>query len=141
MKIDKLISYLLIISITLALVAIIFIMANPTTNEKFTEFYILGQDGKAGNYPTNLTTGENGTVTVGIVNHEGISADYKFIMQFNNVILKNETFNLKNKEKKEIPITFQLNQSGTGQKLEFLLYKLPDMQQPYRSLDLLINVD
>jgi len=38
--------------------------------EPFTEFYILGPEGKADNYPTDYVLGENGTVIVGIVNHE-----------------------------------------------------------------------
>ncbi len=129
------------VSIVVAIAAVVYIMVNPSPGERFTEFYILGPNGKAGNYPANLTVGETGTVTVGLVNHEGSSADYELIVQSGNVTFKNETFKLKNNEKKEIPLTFQLNQSGTDQKLEFLLYKLPEEQHPYRSLDLLINVD
>lgn len=140
MKIDRIVSYILILVIIVALASVVYIIINPSSGEKFTEFYILGSDGKAGNYPTNLTVGENGTVFIGIVNHEETSVGYELVVKYNNVIFKNETFNLKNKEKKEIPITFQLNRSGIGQKLEFLLYKLPDIQHPYRSLNLLINV-
>lgn len=141
MKIDRMVSYILIVVIVVALASVIYIIIIPSSGEKFTEFYILGPDGKAGNYPTNLTVGENGTVTVGIVNHEGTSVSYELVMRSNNVIFKNKTYKLKNKEKKEIPLTFQLNQSGTRQNLEFLLYKLPNTQQPYRSLNLLINVN
>ncbi len=140
MKIDRSLSYLLIIIIVAALAAVVFIVVNPA-GEKFTEFYILGPDGNAGNYPVNLTAGENGTVTMGIVNHEGSSTDYNLVVKFNDVILKNETFNLKNNEKKEIPFTFQLNQSGSGQNLEFLLYKLPNTSEAYRALNLLVNID
>ncbi len=42
----------------------------PYDNEAYTEFYLLGPDGKAANYPTKLTIGEVGTVITGIVNHE-----------------------------------------------------------------------
>lgn len=140
MKIDRSLSYLLIILVVVALAAILFIVINPS-GEKFTEFYILGPDGNAGNYPTNLTVGENGNVIVGIVNHEEVSIDYDLVVQFNNSILKNETFKLKNNERKEIPFTFQLNQSGSGQNLKFLLYKSPYTSEPYRTLNLLVNVD
>ncbi len=141
MKIDRIVSYILILVIVVALASVVYIIINPSSGEKFTEFYILGSDGKAGNYPTNLTVGENGTVFIGIVNHEETSVGYQLVVRYGNVIFKNETFKLKNKEKKEIPFTFRLNKSGMRQKLEFLLYKLPDNQHPYRSLDLLINVE
>ncbi len=140
MKIDKIVSYLLIILIVAAITAVVYITLNPSPGERFTEFYILGPDGKAGDYPTNLTLGENGTVIMGTVNHEGNAADYEVVVRLDNVTLKNETFKLENKEEKRIPFTFSSNQSGDGQRLEFFLYKLPDTQQPYRALELLVNV-
>ncbi len=140
MKIDRIISYILIVIIVAAIAAVVYITINPSPSERFTEFYILGPDGKAGAYPTNLTIGEDGTVIMGIANHEGSVTNYEVVVRLNNVTLKNETFKLGNKEEKRIPFTFNSNQSGDGQRLEFFLYKLPDTQQPYRSLDLLINV-
>lgn len=140
MKIDRIVFYILIAAIVVTVAAVVYIIVNPSPGEKFTEFYILGPDGKAGNYPTNLKVDQNGSLTIGIVNHEDGPTSYQLVVQLNNVILKNESIELKNEEKKEIPFTFQANQSGNGQKLEFLLYKLPNKQQPYRSLDLLINV-
>lgn len=141
MKIDRLITYILIAVIAVALASVVYIIFNPLPTEKFTEFYILGPEGKAGNYPTNLTMGESGDLIIGIVNQEEIITSYQLVVQINDVYLKKETFNLKNKEKKEIPFTFQLNQSGDGQKLEFILYKLPNTQQPYRYLNLRVNVN
>ncbi|MCJ7521640.1 MAG: DUF1616 domain-containing protein [Dehalococcoidia bacterium] len=33
-------------------------MVTPKTGEKFTEFYVLGLNGEAANYPNELTVGE-----------------------------------------------------------------------------------
>lgn len=140
MKIDKLVSYIIIISIVVAVAAVAYITIVPK-GETFTEFYILGSDGKAGDYPTNLTVGETGSVTMGIVNHEGTSVNYEAVVRLNNTTLKNESFKLDDGESKSIPLTFSINRSGNGQKLEFKLYKLPDTQQPYRALDLLVDVN
>ncbi len=140
MKIDRIISYILLTIIIIAIIGVIYVIINPSSGERFTEFYILGPEGDAGNYPTNLTIGENGTLIIGIVNHEETTTSYQLLIKLNNDTLKQGTFSLKNKEKKEITFTFQPNQTGNGQKLEFLLYKLPDTQQSYRALDLLINV-
>lgn len=141
MKIDKIISYILLIAVVVGVAAVVYITINPSQGETFTEFYIVGPEGNAGNYPTNLTIGEDGTVIIGIVNHEGNTANYEVVVRLNNVTLKNETIKLANNEEKRIPFTFNTYQSGNEQKIEFFLYKLPDNQQPYRSLDLLINVN
>jgi uncharacterized membrane protein len=140
MKIDKILSYILIIVILIAVSSVIYIIVNPSPGEKFTQFYILGSDGKAGNYPTNLSVGENGNLTINVINNEGSTANYQLVVNLGNETLENQSFILANEEKKEIPFIFQPKQSGNQQKLEFILYKLPNNQQPYRYLDLLINV-
>jgi uncharacterized membrane protein len=140
MRVDKILSYILIISIVIAAASVIYIIVNPSPSEKFTQFYILGSNGKAGNYPTNLSVGENGNLTINVINNEGSTANYQLVVNLENETLENQSFILANGEKKEIPLTFQPKQSGNQQKLEFILYKLPNNKQSYRYLDLLINV-
>ena len=140
MRVDKILSYILIISIVIAAASVIYIIVNPSPSEKFTQFYILGSNGKAGNYPTNLSVGENGNLTINVINNEGSTANYQLVVNLGNETLENQSFILANEEKKEIPFIFQPKQSGNQQKLEFILYKLPNNKQSYRYLDLLINV-
>ncbi len=140
MRVDKILSYILIISIVIAAASVIYIIVNPSPGEKFTQFYILDSNGKAGNYPTNLSVGENGNLTINVINNEGSTANYQLVVNLENETLENQSFILANGEKKEIPLTFQPKQSGNQQKLEFILYKLPNNKQSYRYLDLLINV-
>ncbi|MDD1774777.1 MAG: DUF1616 domain-containing protein [Methanobacterium sp.] len=141
MKIDSLISYIIILVLIVASIGVIYIIINPSPSERFTEFYLLGSDGKAGNYPTNLTLNENGTVIIGIVNREGTPTNYQLLIKLNNNTIKQEPIKLQDKEKKEINLTFNVNQTGNNQKLEFYLFKLPDNQNPYRFLELIINVN
>jgi uncharacterized membrane protein len=140
MDFDKKISIILIILLIAAISATVYIIVNPNPGEKFTEFYILGNGDKAGNYPTDLRLGETGTVTIGIVNHEQSITTYNLLIKLNNNQIKNENITLSNSEKKEIPFSFQATQVGKNQKLEFLLYKLPDNANVYRSLYLNVNV-
>ncbi|NYB52797.1 MAG: DUF1616 domain-containing protein [Methanobacteriaceae archaeon] len=138
-KIERILSIILIISIILAIATTVYIIVKPKEGEKFTEFYILGPNGTASNYPTNLTTGQNGTVIIGVVNHEYATTDYKLVVKVNNSTLKQENLTLSNGEKVEIPYTFTAGTSGQ-KKMEFLLYKLPDNETVYRSLHLWLNV-
>ncbi|MDH7508568.1 MAG: DUF1616 domain-containing protein [Methanomassiliicoccales archaeon] len=75
-KIDRALNIILVISIAASLIALVYVIAVPKQGEKFTEFYILGPDGKAHNYPTNLTVGENATIIIGIANHEYREVNY-----------------------------------------------------------------
>lgn len=137
---DKPLSIILIIALIIAAVGTIYIVVFPQPGEKFTEFYILGQNGKASDYPTNLTAGESGNVTIGIVNHEYVNTTYQLVIKNNQTILKDENITLTNNEKREIPFTFNLYKYGQNQKLEFSLYKLPDTQNVYRSVFMYVNV-
>jgi uncharacterized membrane protein len=56
--------------------SLIYVMITPKTGEKFTEFYLLGSDGNATGYPSNLTIGENANVIIGLVNHEYKTINY-----------------------------------------------------------------
>lgn len=138
-NLDKPLSIVLIIILIVAVAATIYIVVFPQPGEKFTEFYILGPNGKAGDYPTNLTAGESGNLTIGIVNHEYADTTYQLVVKINQTILEKENITLANNEKREIPFKFN-SSKGENQKLEFLLYKLPDTQNVYRSVYMYVNV-
>lgn len=138
-KKERILSLILIISIIIAISSTVYIIVKPKEGERFTEFYILGPDGKASNYPTNLTPGDNGRVIIGIVNHENTPTSYHLVIASNGTVMDELTFNLKNKEKKEINYSFTAGDPGV-RKMEFLLFKLPDNNNVYRSLHLWINI-
>lgn len=75
-RIERVLTIALIFAIVASICLLIYIIATPRQGERFTEFYILGPEGKAENYPTNLTIGEKGKVIIGIVNHEGEPVNY-----------------------------------------------------------------
>ena len=60
---DKILTVLLIISIITASALTIYVIITPKKGEKFTEFYILGEGGKAADYPSSLSVGEEGNTT------------------------------------------------------------------------------
>jgi uncharacterized membrane protein len=138
---DKIVSIVLVVFVFVAVFTTVYIVLSPKEGEKFTEFYLLGPDGKAFNYPTNLTVDQIGTVYQGIVNHEANDTNYEVIVRFNGVVLENYNISLKNDERKEVPLKFRASSRGQNQKLEFFLYKLPDDKNVYRYLFLQIDVN
>lgn len=57
------------------------IATTPRTGERFTEYYVLGPDGMADNYPTNLTVNESGHVILGAINREHREMDYLMVVR------------------------------------------------------------
>ena len=138
-KIDKILTVVLIISIILAISMVVYVIVTPKEGEKFTEFYILGQNGKASDYPTNLKVGEEGKVIIGVVNHEYTNSSYQLEVRLNGEVIDEKSINLMHNETWKSPFTFRAMKKGEDQKLEFLLYK-ERIKEPYRSLHLWVDV-
>ena len=138
-KADKILTAILIISIVLALSVTVYVIVTPKEGEKFTEFYVLGPGGKAEDYPTNLTVGEEGEVFIGVVNHEYTNTSYQLEVMLNGELIDEKSFDLVHNETGESPFTFRATKAGEDQKLEFLLYK-EGVKEVYRSLHLWMDV-
>jgi uncharacterized membrane protein len=140
-RLDRILTVILIISIVVAISMVVYVIVTPKQGEKFTEFYILGPGGKATDYPTALQKGEEGTVIIGIVNHEYATVTYELKMQLERVVVGGEILTLGHNETWERPFTFRPTQVGEDQKLEFLLFLAGQNEtEPYRSLHLWVDV-
>ena len=73
---DRVLSILLLIAIIAAVGTTIFVIAFPKDGEKFTEFYILGAERMASDYPRMLSPGESYPMYIGIGNHEYRNISY-----------------------------------------------------------------
>jgi len=80
----KLLAVALLVGVVVVGGVAVYLFLAPKTGEKFTEFYLLGSNGQLADYPTNLTLGENGTVVLGVVNHEGENVTYKIVITLDN---------------------------------------------------------
>jgi uncharacterized membrane protein len=115
--------------------------AMSQTREKFTEFYILGSEGKATDYPDELKVGEEGTVTVVIINREQETVNYWLEVRIDGVI-DNERgpIELVHDQKWEEITGFTPDRDGDNQQVEFLLYK-NGQNESYLGLHLWIDVE
>jgi len=147
--IDRILTVVLIISIILAISMTVYVIITPKEGEKFTEFYVLGSNGTASDYPTNLKVGEEGEVIIGIVNHEYANVTYRLEVRLNRGVIDEKSVELMHNETWESPFTFKTTRAGEDQKLEFLLFKNPfnksvygkeDKEEVYRSLHLWVDV-
>lgn len=139
-KWDRVLTVALVIAILGAVGTLGYVVANPKVGEKFTEFYILGADGKADNYPTEIILGESAEVTVGIVNREQEPTTYTV-----NITIDGEDFGglgpitLDDNEKWEVPVIFTPFVTGQDQKVEFILFNT-DFNETYLALQLWVDI-
>ena len=99
-------------------------LAKPPERQPFTEFYILGIENRADNYPLELRLGEEGAVIVGIVNHEHETTNYQIeVVVGNNKLYKSLPIVLKPEETWHREIKFAPEQVVKRQKIEFRLDK------------------
>jgi len=141
---EKILRTFLAISILALVGTVAYLSIVPHEQEPFTEFYILGTDGKADNYTTEYVQGESGTVIIGITNHEHRTVNYTL-----DVRLENESLplpeNLKNiklddNTTLEEPLEITPSVEGENMELQFLLFNETEKEVPYRDLRLWINV-
>lgn len=75
-RLDRTLSVILMVAIIAAIAATVYVIVVPKEGEKFTEFYILGEKGKAADYPRTLVTGTEYMVIIGVGNHEYRNVSY-----------------------------------------------------------------
>ena len=136
-KLDKALSILLIVAIVAALGAIIYLSVTPKESEKFTEFYILNAEGKAQDYPKQVTLGEPVDVMLGVVNHEYQPASYQVKIESGSIeISQVKIGTLEHEQKWEEKISFTPQTLGERQRFEFYLYRdggdVPYLKDPLR---------
>ncbi len=137
---DMVLSVVLVVAMVGAIATLVYAIATPKVGERFTEFYILGEEEKATGYPTELSLGERGEVILGVVNHEQEEVDYQVRVRINGaagtvkawlkeggslVELPDNTLimeGLLHEEKWQGRIIFEPLFRGEKQKLEFLLF-------------------
>jgi uncharacterized membrane protein len=137
---DKILTIILILSILVSIIMLIYVIITPKQGEKFTEFYILGDNGKAEGYPTRLEAGKTSSVIVGITNQEYVLTNYTLNISLENNTLNTMQVQLMHNDTWEEKVLFTPETTGENLKLEFLLYKEDNFTAPYRDLHLWVNV-
>ena len=117
-----------------------YVIATPKAGERFTEFYILNLNSEAKDYPKESIVGEEESVIVGIVNHEGETVIYRVEIKIDGV-KDSEVgpISLVDEQSWETVTSFTPTTAGDNQKIEFLLYKNEEVTPHLEPLYLRIN--
>ena len=127
---NKILTVVFAVLIVAAIAAIVWLAIVPEKGDRFSEFYILGADGKADDYPSDVKAGRAATVIVGIVNREHEPVSYHVLVETDNTTIGQAgPIQLADGQKWEQPVNFTPKKAADNQTIEFFLYK-NDQAQP-----------
>ncbi len=137
---NKILSTVLIAAIILCTGFIIYLSITPSSNDKFTEFYILNENGKASGYPFEVKAEQLVTLVPGVVNREYRQVNYKILIKQNGDIIKTVVVGLlQDKQKWQEKVDFAVKGSGSSQ-VEFYLFA-DDATEPHIKDPLILKLN
>lgn len=134
----------LTIVLLVAFSGVVYLASTPYQQmDPHTEFYVLGPDGEADEYPRNLSVDEEGQFIVGATNNEHERTTYTVVVETDDARFATETFALEDGETWEEPVTIEFESTGTH-RVDLYLYRSDSAGRPdaaYRELWLDVEVD
>lgn len=127
----------LFVALTVSVLALIVL---PSHGGSVTEFYLLGPQGRAEDYPREARVGQPVTVTVGIANHEANRTVFRIeALEDERLIGQAGPALVEPGAVEERPIHFTPANPGDDETVTFVLYR-GDEHTPYRTLRLWLKV-
>jgi uncharacterized membrane protein len=135
-RVDRLLTVVLTLLILASILIIVYVIVVPKEGERFTEFFILGENKTAADYPEMILPAENYPMYIGIENHEYRNITYTIetwgmIMEFDSMTntsrimaidpLWQHSLTLTNNETTNIPYNLSVGKTGYN-RVEFLLF-------------------
>ncbi|MUV88588.1 DUF1616 domain-containing protein [Halapricum sp. CBA1109] len=122
-----------------SLAGVVYVAVDPPPAERpHTEAYLLDPEGNASEYPTNLTVGENASITAGIVNHEHEPVTYTVDFRLDNRTVTEREVDIPDGQRWERSLSFTPREPGR-QRVELAVYH-EGKSDPYRTVWLWIDV-
>lgn len=163
-RVDRLLMVVTSLAMLAAVLTTVYVIAVPKEGERFTDFFILGENTLAADYPDLISAGQNYPMFIGVGNHEYRNMNYTIETWITRVEFDNVTntstlrvmdpgdrlvFPLAHNETMLIPYNLSVKKTGYN-RVEFLLFNEPApdfdvtgsdrINASYRDLNLWITV-
>lgn len=139
----QLLTRILAAAIVVSAGGVLYLSVTPSQSAApYTEFYVLGTDGNASDYPTSLAVGDEGTLVVGVGNHEHQRMAYTLVILVGDRTAVREAITVQHETTWEDERTFVAETAGQ-KRIQLLLYRGTDdsaTAEPYRTLTLHLTV-
>lgn len=164
-RVDRILNYILVFFILAAIITTIFVIAFPKEGEHFSEFFILGGNKLATDYPVLINAGKTYPIYIGVGNHEYRNVNYTLetwaiLREFDTITntskiknmdpLDRQSFVLSHNQTVVLPYNLIINASEYN-RVEFLLFNetIPGLNvtgserinKSYRDLHLWVTIN
>lgn len=137
---DKVMVLMVVLTVLVTAASCLYFIASPKPVERYTEFYILGENGIADSYPRELAVGKEEKLIAGIVNHEQRNVTYYMNIKMQDIVKSTKgPIILRQGEKREEIVKISANYPHEKLKVEFLLFRDQE-SKPCRTLYLWVTV-
>jgi len=131
---------LVLLAVLAGLATVLYFVVSRGPTERFTEFYVLGPQGKVADYPTQVRAGQEVTLILGVVNHEGRPQAYKLLALMGGLaVVAQDIPTIPDGQRWERAVTFTVPKIEGRTRIDFQLFREGDVQ-PYRRLHLWVEV-
>ena len=135
-RVDRILNVVLLLAILTAIISTVYVIAVPKQGERFTEFYVLGENQRAADYPDQIIPGINYPLYIGVGNQEyrpvtytvetwGMLTEYDNVTNTSRILtmdpLWQHSFTLAHNETATIPYNLSVEKLGYN-RVEFLLF-------------------
>jgi uncharacterized membrane protein len=118
----------------------VWVLVSQPAQPPITEFFALGSDGLAQNYPGTAAPQQPISITLGVRNLEDQPMEYAISARLDNTSLAEvPQFRLEAGATRTITLTFAISDYGYGQRVDLLLFR-SGVSEPYRRLALVVDV-
>jgi uncharacterized membrane protein len=136
-RVEQTLNTALVLAILICIVIAVFVLTVPREGETYTEFFILGENRTAADYPNLIVPGQEYSMYVGVVNHEYREIHYTIetwllLTEFDNATNRSRiiamdpsdrlSFTLAHNETTIVPYQLSVKKAGYN-RVEFLLFK------------------
>jgi uncharacterized membrane protein len=126
--------------VLVSIVAGTLVIARPKRQQPFTDFYVLGPEGRLESYPSKVKSGEQALVNLVVANREGQDQKYTVDVSWNGETVETlGPMEVLAGDEWSIPVTLKPSTVGNNQIVEFILKK-NGMDDTYLLLRLWIDV-
>lgn len=138
---SRVIAGVLVVALLGSLGLLFHTIQSPRLSESFTQFYILGTEGKFADYPSEFRVGQEAKIPVRIVNHEGKEVTYRVgLVIEDRKLIETPSIILADKEEWRGEVVFVPDQAGVHQKLELMLYQDNEAKSRLDPLQLWVDI-
>lgn len=131
----------LVAAVLVALIGVPTLAVALRPEERFTEFYALGEGRKLEGYPTRLAPGEAFVLTLGVGNFEGEPTRYRLVAAFGDAPSTFETPTIAPYERWEQTLELVAPDANGRTKLIFKVYREGVDTEAYRNLHLFVDIE